>query len=99
MFVGLLTLRLLIHDANSLKEKRHVVNSILDRTRARWNVSAAQIDTHDRWNDAQIAVAIVSNDRATALKVMNHIRDFAENDVRFDVAKFRANGAKICPIL
>ena len=87
MFVGLLTLRILIHDANSLKEKRHVVNSLLDRTRARWNVSAAQIDTHERWNDAQIAVAVVSNDAVAALRVMNHIRDFAENDGRFDVAQ------------
>ena len=64
MFVGLLTLRLLIHDANSLKEKRHAVHSVLDRIRARWNVSASQLDSHDRWNDALLGVAIVSNDRA-----------------------------------
>lgn len=87
MFVGLLTLRLLIHDAHSLKEKRHVVNSLLDRIRARWNVSAAQLDTHDRWNDALLGVSIVSNDQATANRVLNHIRDFAENDGRFDVAE------------
>ena len=87
MFVGLLTLRILIHDANSLKEKRHVVHSLLDRIRARWNVSASQIDTHDRWNDAQIAVVVVSNDGMAALRVLNHIRDFADGDNRFDVAE------------
>ncbi len=87
MFVGLLTLRILIHDAHSLKEKRHVVNSLLDRIRARWNVCAAQIDDHDRWNDAKIAVVLVSNDRVTALRALNHIRDFADGDVRFDVAE------------
>lgn len=87
MFVGLLTLRILIHDANSLKEKRHVVHSLLDRIRARWNVSAAQIDTHERWNDAQIAIVVVSNDGVATLRVLNHIRDFAENDGRFDVAE------------
>ncbi len=87
MFVGLLTLRLLLHDANSLKEKRHVVNSALDRIRARWNVSACQLDTHDRWNDALLGIAIVSNDRRAAGRVLNHIRDFAEGDGRFDVAE------------
>ena len=87
MFVGLLTLRILLHDANSLKEKRHVVHSLLDRIRSRWNVSAAQIDTHDRWNDAQIAVVLVSNDRVAALRALNHIRDFADADNRFDVAQ------------
>ena len=87
MFVGLLTLRLLLHDAHSLKEKRHVVHSLLDRIRARWNVCAAQMDTHDRWNDATLAIAVVSNDRAAAGRVLNRIRDFAENDGRFDVAE------------
>ena len=76
MFVGLLTLRILLHDAHSLKEKRHVVHSLLDRIRARWNVS-----------DAQIAIVLVSNDGVAALRALNHIRDFAAGDVRFDVAQ------------
>ena len=87
MFVGILTLRLLLHDAHSLKEKRVVVHSVLDRVRARWNVSACQIDVHNRWNDATLAVAIVSNERDNAARVLNHIRDFAERDGRFDVAE------------
>lgn len=89
MFVGLLTLELLIHEAESLKDKRSVVNSILDRIRARFNVSAAQIDNHDLWQSATLAVAVVSNDKATVDTVLNHVRDGVEADIRCDVARCR----------
>ncbi len=89
MFIGLLTLELLIHDAHSLKDKRTVVNSLLGRLRSRFNVSAAQIDDHDLWQRATLAVAVVSNDRTVANTVLNHARDFAENDERCDVAECR----------
>jgi len=89
MFIGLLTLELFIHDAHSLKEKRMVVNSLLDRLRARFNVSAAQIDDHDLWQRATLAVAVVSNDATVANSVLNHARDFAEKDQRCDVGECR----------
>ena len=85
MFIGVLTLELHIHDAASLKEKRMVVNSILDRIRARFNVSAAQIDDHDLWQSATLGVAVVSNDQKTAHTVLNHVRDLAESETRCDV--------------
>ncbi|HEX8552008.1 MAG TPA: DUF503 domain-containing protein [Abditibacteriaceae bacterium] len=87
MFVGVLTLDLLIHDAHSLKDRRAVVNSLLDRVRSRWNVSASQLDTGDDWHFAQVGVAVISNDKATTHTVLNHIRDFAEADIRFDVSR------------
>ena len=89
MFIGLLTLELLIHDAQSLKDNRTVVNSLLGRLRSRFNVSAAQIDDHDLWQRATLAVAVVSNDATVANTVLNHARDFAENDERCDVAECR----------
>jgi uncharacterized protein YlxP (DUF503 family) len=85
MFIGVLTLELHLHDAGSLKEKRMVVNSILDRIRARFNVSAAQIDDHDLWQSATLGIAVVSNDAQVANRVLNHVRDVAESENRCDV--------------
>lgn len=87
MFVGILTLELLIHQADSLKDKRMVVNSMLDRIRARFNVSAAQIDDHDLWQSATLGVAVISNDQKTVHTVLNHVRDLAETEHRCDVAR------------
>jgi uncharacterized protein YlxP (DUF503 family) len=89
MFVGILTLELHIHEAGSLKEKRMVVNSMLDKIRARFNVSAAQIDDHDMWQSATLGVAAISNDRSTLSTVMNHVRDLAETEIRCDIVQCR----------
>ncbi len=89
MFVAVLTLELRLHQADSLKEKRMVVNSMLDRIRARFNVSAAQIDDHDLWGSATLGVAVISNDQRTAHTVLNHVRDLAESETRCDVAQCR----------
>jgi uncharacterized protein YlxP (DUF503 family) len=78
VFVAVLTLELLLHDSHSLKEKRMVVNGVLDRVRARFNVSAAQLDDDDLWNRARLGFAAISNDRASAEKVLHHIRDAVE---------------------
>ena len=89
MFIAILTLDLHIHEAASLKEKRMVVNSVLDRIRARFNVSAAQLDQHDRWQSATLGVAAISNDRRTAETVLNHVRDLVETETRCDVTHCR----------
>ena len=72
-------LSLVIDESHSLKEKRMVVNGVLDRIRARFNVSAAQLDDDDLWNRARLGFAAISNDRAAAEKVLHHIRDAVEN--------------------
>ena len=89
MFIGVLTLELHLHDAYSLKDKRMVVNSMLDKIRNRFNVSAAQIDDHDLWNRATLAVAVVSNDSVEANRVLNHVRDLSETELRCDIAQCR----------
>ncbi len=78
MLIGVLTLALHLHNAQSLKDKRAVVNALLDRTRARFNVSACQLDNHDLWQRAEIGVAVISNDGAAANRVLNLVRDSIE---------------------
>ncbi len=87
MFLGALTLEIWIHDAESLKARRMVVNSLLDRIRARFNVSAAQLDQEDLWQRATLGVAVISNDRTVAEKVLNHVRDLIDNDSRCDLCR------------
>jgi uncharacterized protein len=85
MFIGILTLELFLPGAESLKEKRMVVNSVLDRIKARFNVSAAQIDDHDLWQSATLGIAVVSNERNAANRVLNMVRDLVETETRCDV--------------
>ncbi|MCE9634986.1 MAG: DUF503 domain-containing protein [Planctomycetes bacterium] len=62
MFVGVLQAELSIPGAYSLKDKRHVVKSVLDRLRREHAVTAAEVGDLDTWNRARIGVAFVSNE-------------------------------------
>ena len=71
--VGVLTLELRIEHAHSLKEKRHVVKSLKDRLRGKFNVSVAEIDDMDIHNSAVLAVATVSSGRPFAEKILQAV--------------------------
>jgi uncharacterized protein YlxP (DUF503 family) len=73
MHVGILQVRLHVPDANSLKEKRQVVKSILDRTRSRYAVAAAELEEHDKHRIAVLGFASVSGSHHHAREVVQKI--------------------------
>ena len=60
--IGVLTLELRLENSHSLKDKRHVVKSLKDRLRNKFNVSVAEIDYQDLWQRAVVAAVTVSPD-------------------------------------
>ena len=62
MVVGLLTIELFIPGSQSLKEKRMVLRRIKDRVK-KFNIAVSEVEHHDLWQRAGIAVVIVSTDR------------------------------------
>ena len=75
--VGVLILELRIEHAHSLKEKRHVVKSLKDRLRHKFNVSVAEIDDQELHNSAVIAAAAVSSSRDFVTKILQAVEDEA----------------------
>ncbi len=63
MVVGLGNIQLRLHDCRSLKGKRKVVKSIIQRIRNNFNVSAAEVGSNDIHQKAEIGFALVGNDR------------------------------------
>ncbi len=68
--IGVLTLELRFDYAHSLKEKRHVLQSLKDRLRHKFNVAVAEIDYQDLWQRSAIAVVTVSSDHDNAEQVL-----------------------------
>ena len=64
MAIASLTVRLLIRASRSLKDKRQVVRSILDRVKGGFNVSAAEIDSHDDVKLATLGFVAVAAEAA-----------------------------------
>ena len=75
--IGVLTLELRLEDSHSLKDKRHVVKSLKDRLRNRFNVSVAEIDCQDLWQRSVVAAVTVSPDRVHAEKVLRAVEEDA----------------------
>jgi uncharacterized protein len=75
--IGVLTLDIHVEHSHSLKEKRHVVKSLKDRLRERFNVSVAEIDHLDSWQNSVIAAVTVANDRLRAEQVLQAVEAHA----------------------
>ncbi len=78
MNVGILQLDIQIPASRSLKEKRGVVRSLKERLRHRFNISAAEVASHDTWNEAMLGVACVALDARAARDVLDKVLRFAE---------------------
>ena len=71
--VGILTVQLCVTDAMTLKDKRQVVRSLLDRISDRFNVAVAQVGRLDSHRRAELAFASVSNDGGHAREVLQAV--------------------------
>ena len=79
--VALGTLELHLPDVDSLKGKRRVLKGLKERVRARFEVAVAEVDHHDMWQRATLAVAAVSHDGGHANEVVSKAMDFIEEHV------------------
>lgn len=84
--VGICTIELYIPEANSLKDKRSVLKSMLEGMRGRFNVSAAEIEHMDVWRHATVGLACVSNSQTFVDQVLNKVVDWVESNPRVNVA-------------
>jgi len=64
MIIGSLRVRLLCRESRSLKDKRQVVRSILDRLRNSFNVSVAEVDALDHRQLVVLGMAMVGPEAA-----------------------------------
>jgi len=62
--LGTLTIHLHLPACASLKEKRGRIKPLISRLHREFNVSAAEMDMQDKWQEAVIACAMVGNDGA-----------------------------------
>jgi uncharacterized protein len=75
--VGVVTLELRLENSHSLKDKRHVVQSLKDRLRQKFNVAVAEIDYQELWQRAAVAAVTVSSDHVHAERVLRSVEDEA----------------------
>jgi len=71
MYVGALSLELLLGDVRSLKQKRSVVRPIVAELRRTHQVAAAEAGHVELHRRALVGVAVVATDRAHCVEVLD----------------------------
>jgi uncharacterized protein YlxP (DUF503 family) len=66
--------------SHSLKDKRQVVRSLVERLRRQYNVAIAEVEDQDNWNVATLGLACVSNDPRHANEVLDKVLHFVERE-------------------
>lgn len=78
MVVAVLTALFRVPTAQSLKDKRSIVQSLVRRTAQRYRVSAAEVGHLDDVRCAEVAMAVVSGDGRHAEQVLQAALRFIE---------------------
>jgi len=85
MIVGVMTTQLYLHGITSLKDKRRIIKSVIERLKGKFNISISEVDHNDLKTSAVIAIATVSNDARFINQQLDKVIDFMRNDGRFSL--------------
>jgi uncharacterized protein len=88
MVIGVCKIILSTEEASSLKEKRQIIKSLIERLKSRFNASVAEVDLNDAWKSAVIGVACVSNESSHVDSMIANIVNFVENDGRLVIVDY-----------
>ncbi len=89
MIIGVLQAELLIPGSDSLKYKRTVLRSAVDRLRKKFNVSVAETDYNDKWQRALLGIAVVSNNRSFADEVLQKVFHLLDGIPELEIIEYR----------
>ncbi|MCX7772025.1 MAG: DUF503 domain-containing protein [Clostridia bacterium] len=79
MFVGVLHVTLFMSEPQSLKDKRRIIKSLVEKLKNKFNVSVAETGQLDSWNYCELGVVCISNEAAHADSMMSSAVNFIEN--------------------
>ena len=79
MVVGILRIELHLYDNRSLKGKRKIVKSMVEKTKHKFNAAIAEVGSNDKWQKIELGVSTVGNDRRHVDASLSNILKFLES--------------------
>ncbi len=79
MNIGAMIVRLRLPENHSLKGKRRVLKSLIQRLKNKFNLSVAETGFQDNWQQAVLAFSVISSDSALVNRTLDKILDFIES--------------------
>lgn len=85
MVIGLLRVRIHIHDADSLKDKRSVLKRLIHRLRVNHNCAVSEIEDHDVWRSAVLGLVTVYHEKRLVDSLFRHLVGVLEEGDGYDL--------------
>lgn len=76
---------------SSLKNKRQVRRSIIDKARHKFNASIAEVDTQDIYQTLTLGIAVVSGDNSHAERSLDEIIRHMEENTDAELVDIETN--------
>ena len=73
-----LTIHLHLPTCKSLKEKRGKIKPLISRLHREFNISVAEMDLQDKWDETIIICAMVGNDHAFLQSALQNVAKWVE---------------------
>ena len=78
--IATLTIHLHLPGCASLKEKRGRIKPFIARLHREFNVSVAEMDRQDKWDEAVIVCAMVGNERGYLHSALQNVANWVEGN-------------------
>jgi len=85
MIVLAACITLIIPENDSLKGKRKVVRSLIEKVRHKFEVASAEVGDNDLWRKARVGLALVGNDSKLLNTRLDQILKFVENQYQVEI--------------
>ena len=83
MIIGVVTAKISIPEARSLKDKRSVLRSLKDRIVNKMNVSVADVGGHDVWKFSELAFVTVGAESSIVQSRLSDISSYLRSNPRY----------------
>ena len=89
MHIGVCKIWLRIPQSHSLKVKRRVIKSLVERLKNRFNIAIAEVEALNTHEAAVLAAVSVSNDAAHLNRLISHVITFIETNVDAELVDYK----------
>jgi len=88
MVIGLLKIELYIESSRSLKDKRRIIKSLIQKLKSKYlNLSVSEIEFLNNWKQSIIAIVTVSNEITYVNSVLEKVLDYILEGYNYQVVK------------
>lgn len=95
MTVGIARIQFRLHGNQSLKEKRRVVKSLLEKSRHRFNAAVAEVDDQNLHQRATLGAAVIGSDSRVLNSVLDHLIEYMDS---LNLADLVAHEIELIPL-